>query len=289
MATESGGSRDVLRAVVPAGIRRRLWAAANELEVVQQRAFERRMGVATSGHVYLDDLGLSEVDRGFYEGCPWLPVRRALRSLAPGPADVLVDLGSGKGQALLIAGRLPFGRVLGVELSEELNEAARRNLAAAAPRLRAGSCEVLTSDVLAWPVPDDLSVVFLYCPFLGPLFHDAVERLLASYDRRPRPLHIVYAFPWEHDWLISTGRVVLVDLLPCQWPARPWWWRSSWVITVYRVVPPGGASPPARAAGRRRLFRPERAFARWSRPNGHVFRLARDGRVVLRSDGLPPD
>ena len=234
-----------------------------------------------SGHVYLDALGEETHDRVFYEGCQWLPVRRALRSVGLGPRDVLADLGSGKGQALLIAGREPIARVIGVELLDELTVAARANVAAARGRLRAGSVETVTADVLEWPVPEDLSVVFLYCPFTGSVFHRAMERIFESYDADPRPLHIVYSYPWEHDWLISSGRVRLETVLPAQWPTNPWWWQTGWVITVYaRRRGPGRPGVPGLS---RRLFRPRRAVERWSRPNDTRFFLTRDGEEVASS------
>ncbi len=277
------GLRPLLRAAVPAPLRRLVWRSHDWAAELQQRVFERRLGARTSGHLYLDDVGQASEGRAFYEGCQWLPVRRVLASLRPGPDDVFVDLGSGKGQALLIAGLLPFGRVVGVELVDELTTAAQRNIDAARPRLRASSVEAVTADVLEWPVPDDLSVVFLYCPFTGPLFAAAMERIFASYDRNPRPLHLVYAYPWEHNWLLRSGRVVVEDVRPAQWPTTPWWWRSGWSVVTYRVVGPGAGGPGVPDV-RRRLFRPRRALRKWGGPHDHVFKLVRDGRVVATSD-----
>jgi SAM-dependent methyltransferase len=256
--------------------------AARAIMDVQQLVFERWLGVSTGGHVYLDDLGLGDADRAFYEGCQWLPTRRALRSLRPGPRDVFADLGSGKGQALLIAGRLPYARVIGVELADNLSRAAERNIAEARPRLKAATVEAVTADVLTWEIPDDLSVVYMFCPFTDELFERTAERIYASYDAHPRSLHIVYSYPWEHNRLISRGRVLVEDVLPAQWPAKPWWWRTGWVTVIYRVVAAGqGAAgvPPVR----RRFLRPQRALERWSATNDQTFELVRDGRVVKRS------
>lgn len=71
-----------------------------------------------------------------------------------------------------------------------------------------------------------------------------------------------------------TGRVRVEDVLPAQWPTRPWWWRTTWAVVTYRVVPEGqGREDPPRL--RRRLFRPRRAIARWSGPNGNRDRVTR--------------
>ena len=172
--------------------------------------------------------------------------------------------------------------MIGVDVVDELTQDARRNIAAARARLRAAQIEAITADVLEWPVPDDLSVVYLYCPFTGPLFHHAMERIFESYDRNPRRLHLVYAYPWEHNWLLRSGRVVVEDVRPAQWPPWPWWWRTGWALVTYRVVgrDEGHAGIPD---VRRRLFRPRRALQRWSAPNDHMFKLVRAGEVVATS------
>lgn len=267
--------RVALRRIVPRPLRRSLAWADLQLEQGAQRMFERRYGVETAGHVYLDEIGEEGAGRTFYEGIGWWPLRRALSALELGAGDVFVDLGSGRGQALVVAGRFPIERATGVELAGDLTRVARRNLDAARPRMRARSLETVTADVLYWPVPDDVSVVFMYSPFIGELFAQAIERIFASYDRNPRTLHLVYAFPWEHNRLLATGRVQVVDVHPAQWPAKPWWPWSAWVMPTYRVVAPGAPS----GAPRRRLRGPlqRRALARWSAPNDQRFALYRPG------------
>ena len=176
--------------------------------------------------------------------------------------------------------------MIGVDFVDQLTQDARRNIAAARARLRAAQIEAITADVLEWPVPDDLSVVYLYCPFTGPLFHHAMERIFESYDRNPRRLHLVYAYPWEHNWLLRSGRVVVEDVRPAQWPPWPWWWRTGWALVTYRVVgrDEGHAGIPD---VRRRLFRPRRALRRWSAPNDDTFKLVRAGEVVATSTPDP--
>lgn len=55
---------------------------------------------------------------------------RALMASLSAPVDELtfVDLGAGKGRAMLLASELPFRRIVGVEFSPELCDVARRNL-----------------------------------------------------------------------------------------------------------------------------------------------------------------
>jgi SAM-dependent methyltransferase len=265
---------------MPRPVRRLLWRADVLLRETQQKVFERVFHVSTSGHVYPD----KDLTRGiFYEGCEWVPLRRVLRRLRPTPADVFVDIGSGKGQALFIAARFPYGRVRGLEIIDSLVEDAEANRRRVRPKLRCQDVRTEAADALEWDVPDDVSTVFMYCPFTGEVFHEVMARIFASYDQNPRPLRIVYDFPWEHDWLMSTGRVAVEDVRPAQWPAKPWWWRSGWVIVTYRVTRAGEGGPGIPDVPRR-LFRPRRALRRWAGPNGHVYSVVR-GDERLTSGG----
>ena len=114
---------------------------------VEHRLFDLILGVSTSG----SSVGTGE--NMAYERSPWLSVRRALRDLSPSPPDVFVDLGSGKGKVLLIAGRLPYRRVVGVEIDPKLSSTARRNVQQARNRLQAKEIRSVTANVLEWVIP----------------------------------------------------------------------------------------------------------------------------------------
>ena len=267
------------------------------MEIAEERVFGHLLGVSASGNELANSSG---EESWSYEGCQWLPVWRVLKGLGAGPSDVFVDLGSGKGKALLIAGRLPYQRVIGVEIDKEFCNYSERNVRQARNRLRAQEVNVVTANVLEWSIPDETSVIFMYNPFTSQTFHTALNRIFASYDRNPRALHIVYSYPWEHEWLLSTGRVVVDNVRPSQWPARPRWWQSGKVMVSYRVVRGGGRYEPRRA---HRLLTSGQAMRRWSNPGGAGFPSQRDrdwlALLVARSrasglqvpsfEGLDPD
>jgi hypothetical protein len=199
---------------------------------------EVRYGVRTEGDVDLEDLGVAAEHRLGYEGSHWVGVRRALRRLAVTRDDVFADFGSGKGPAVLVAATFPFQRATGVEISEDLTRSARRNLERSRLRPRAGRVEFVSADVLEYQIPDDLTVVYLYNPFTGLLFARFVERLLRSLERRPRPLRLVYNYPFEHNFVIGTGRFRPIDISYSYWPA--WYRRPGYVILTYEALTPDG-------------------------------------------------
>jgi hypothetical protein len=212
-----------------------------------------------------------------------------LRSLSPGHSDVFVDLGSGKGKVLLIAGLLPYKRAIGVEIDRDLCRHSEENLRRARPRLRAQSAETVNASALHWPIPDDTSTVFMFNPFTGQTFRSAAERIFESYQRRPRELHIVYQFPWEHDWLLSTNRVSVRSVQPSSWPARPGWWRRGDVIVCYRVGEPTGKADSSSRPGRLGRLGRRRATEHWSRPTGHRFAMRWPGDEAFTSGQDEPE
>jgi SAM-dependent methyltransferase len=197
---------------------------------------ERRYGIETAKEADLADLGLDDQDRVRYEPSGWLDLRRILRPHEVTEDDVFIDLGSGKGRVLLAAARYPFGRIIGVELSPRLTEIAAANLHAARDRLLCSDVELVTSDVLDYELPTDVTVVYLYNPFRGPVFQAVVDKLIDSVDRYPRPVRVIYRTPLEQSVLLSSGRFELVRSVPGLRPGRAW--SQKMATEMYRISAP---------------------------------------------------
>jgi SAM-dependent methyltransferase len=242
------------------------------LYALEQRCFDLYLGTSTTGiQLTRTDFFQTGSDNWPYAGCQWPALRRALDDLRPTRSDVFVDLGSGKGKALLVAGRLPYQRVVGVELDIKLAECAKRNLERARPKLKARVVDSEISNVLEWPIPENASTIFMFNPFFGHTFREVSSRIFDSYDRNPRKVHILYAHPWEHDWLMSTGRVVVESVRSHTWPTRRQWWEQGDVLITYHVIGAGEPGISARClAGARTTT--SKAMQHWSGPNGHSFK-----------------
>ncbi|MBV8991649.1 MAG: class I SAM-dependent methyltransferase [Solirubrobacterales bacterium] len=201
----------------------------------------------TEGVIELEELSLAGADRIRYKALGWSVLPRILSAREVSDDDVFIDYGSGMGRLLyLAAARYPFRRVIGLELSEQLNEIARANLGRNAHRLRCSDIQLHTGDVLEYEPPPDITVAFFNNPFTGKTFETAVERLL---DAAHRPLRIIYCNPIEHEVLMATGRLEVVRRLRGWRPGQAWS-RSNTTI-MYRTLPGragGGAGKGSRAS-----------------------------------------
>lgn len=164
----------------------------------------------TNTWVTMADLGLEHPDRQAYIPSAWWVLRWLLPKADVSSSDVLVEFGCGKGRIVLDAARrYPFREVIGVELSEEL-AAVARELLAAHPRRRAGKVTVLTMDATSFPVPDDMTFAYMFNPFGGETFERVLANILASLDRSPRRLRLIYVNPVEHDTVMASGRARVI-------------------------------------------------------------------------------
>jgi hypothetical protein len=125
------------------------------------------------------------------------------------PRDVFADFGSGKGRVVYQAARLPFGRVIGYELSDSLNDIARSNIERNRSRLRCSDVELINADISTVEVPDDLTVAYAFNPVQGDLFRGLLARIGDSLDRRPRKLRFIYGHPIHPDEVTRSGHLSL--------------------------------------------------------------------------------
>jgi hypothetical protein len=169
-------------------------------------ALDRRAGIHTEGHFTPEELGFSGRHRVRYKPSNWFALRRVLPPRRVSSEDVFIDFGSGMGRIVYqAASGYPFRRVIGVELSERMHAIAVENIERTRHRLRCADVELVCSDALEYEIPEDVSVVYLGNPFSGPVFATVLERLLATVERNPRRLRIVYFNPVEERRLLDAG------------------------------------------------------------------------------------
>lgn len=159
------------------------------------RAFDAEWGVDTGGTQLLLDLTIDSPNAVL--GGSHIATGPHQFASAMSGLDIdlrgctFVDLGSGKGRALIMAAGYPFAGIVGVEFAEELDAICRRNLERLAdPRV---SCRLGDAEQFEFPSTD--LVVFMNNPFDPPLVERIARRLAASARACPRTVRVVYINP----------------------------------------------------------------------------------------------
>jgi SAM-dependent methyltransferase len=205
---------------------------------VVRRLFERGEFIETASEARLEDYRLDDPERVRYVATGRFVLPRVLRRIGVGPDDVFLDFGSGKGRVVYQAAQFPFKRVIGVEIAEELNRIARYNVDHNRDRLACGDVELVTADAVGYQVPDDVTVAYFYHPFEGQTFARVIDNLVASLDRSPRLLRVIYVYPKSVDLLLKTGRFELERKMRAPRPALSQWHE----VLIFRSRAPGAGS-----------------------------------------------
>lgn len=169
----------------------------------------------------LDETGLDPGRANYYSNSGGPRLARILKTLDISGDARVIDLGCGKGGAMITLARY-FHRVDGLELSERLIPIARENLRKAG----AVNTRVLHGDAAQFTDYDPYSHIYLSNPFPCSVLRRVLDHVLESLKRRPRELTIIYWIPLDATLLEEMGFRKMGEF-PHRW--HP--------VAVYRLIP----------------------------------------------------
>ncbi len=170
--------------------------------------FDQIHGVETSGLVPAANLVTGHPNdehvTAYYGVAP--SILRALIDLwreTPPPSPIhsytFVDIGAGKGRAMLVASQLAFRQVIGIELNPAMVAIAQQNLDhwrsshdADSTASRLAPTQLIEQDALTFDFPQTPTLVFLFHPFEAPVFKALLRRIETQFAKRPGMLDILY-------------------------------------------------------------------------------------------------
>lgn len=165
--------------------------------------YDARYGVDTYKTVPTDELGLSaeEIEQAeHYEPADVMGFGFLIEQLdVPHQEYTFVDLGSGKGRALLLATEFPFKAIVGVEISQPMHEIALQNIENFSASQDASRLSSVCEDAGKFEFPADPLVVFLFNSFHEVILARVIENLERSIERTPRHVIVVYVNPRHAD------------------------------------------------------------------------------------------
>ena len=162
------------------------------------RSFDRRHGTDTGGMVPTKDLDIDDLatkwQSNLYLGSPDRVTRHLIRSLAINPVDyTFIDYGSGKGRVLFTAAEFPFKKVIGVEISPTLHEAAEKNQLLYVGEMLCSEISLWCGDAREFKLPEGNLILHMYHPF-GPDILKQVLQLIQDSGQPGRRILVPYLF-----------------------------------------------------------------------------------------------
>ena len=158
---------------------------------LRSEAFDRKYGTETFTRSWVDcgdgtTWGYGPINQDFF--------REIMRTVPVRFSDFdFVDVGCGKGAALMLASEFGFRRIIGVDLSADLISIARSNAEKYRQATRRPfSPEFIHCDFLEWPIPTENTLFFLNNPFPRELSLRAILRLERTLENRPGRGILVY-------------------------------------------------------------------------------------------------
>ena len=212
--------------------------------------FDEEHGVETGGFRSWRELQTGGANDPYISGYIGVgpSIARRLVGMVEDPGQyAFVDLGCGKGRALVVASERPFRRIIGVEIAAELAGAAAANAKAIRTRYPARpEIEVLQADAATFVLPPGPLVLFLYQPFEMPVMRAVAASLAKSLAASPRPAIVIYVFPVlrrAFDRLPILERAAEGTLEPTE-AERPYGyagqdWTDQFMIWRTRATQPG--------------------------------------------------
>jgi len=159
---------------------------------------ERELGIRTFGAHAPADLSIeadSKMGGHLYQPSSSVIFEKAMNELPFNFSDkVFLDIGSGKGRALILAAEAGFKKVIGVEYAEELNDIAYTNIETVKSRFPNTEFSLQEGDALTYDIPANVDVIYLFNPFDEEAVTGLLKKVKPAFERS-KPMYLVYVHP----------------------------------------------------------------------------------------------
>ncbi len=177
--------------------------------------FDQRYGVDTSGLIGGSELRSGHPHDAFntaYYGMAPSRFRQVMQRWVADEShpDIenysFIDLGCGKGRAVLMASEFGFCQAIGVELHSSLAKTAETNIAR---WMAAGhiTCplKIVRLDAAEFEFPSGACLLYLFHPFTAPVLTRVIERIESEFASRSAQLDVIYFNPEAGELFETSG------------------------------------------------------------------------------------
>lgn len=172
---------------------------------------ERLFGLDLITIIHPEDVGLDSKVSHAYEPSGYRNLYNLLKDFNITSEDSIIDIGCGKGSAMLAMLKFPFKKIDGIEISDYIANIAKQNL----KRLNFNKkSKVFIGDASLFREYDTYNFVYLFNPFPKSVMSDVIDTLIQSIGRSERELIIIYNNATCNDVIVSKGVFTKVGVYP---------------------------------------------------------------------------
>lgn len=180
-------------------------------------SFDKKYGTDTSRFMPTNESGVSKSEMD--NAALYWPVNssnfsRMLKKLPTRDINgkEFVDLGCGKGRAILLATDFPFGLITGVEFSTELCALAKNNISLFRKKnLTTIPINIIHQNATAYFFDKNSCAIFMFDPFGPEVVASVIENLKRSLQENPRPLYVLYYLPTHGSLFEKAGFTIFSE------------------------------------------------------------------------------
>jgi predicted RNA methylase len=159
--------------------------------VTDEHLWERRLNIKTTGDSPVRKDMTKFGDSYDYAPIPYHVIKVILDQEPFGPGDVFVDLGCGKGRAILIFATKKFKKVIGIEMRKDMFDTAIENLERS--KGKNTPVEIINADVAVFDMQEG-TVFFMFNPFGFDTQEYIIKNIKGSLIVNPRQVKIIHVY-----------------------------------------------------------------------------------------------
>jgi SAM-dependent methyltransferase len=170
---------------------------------------ERKYHISTLGEDELKSLkerGIDISHATIYMPVNYYVIERLMREIVKYESNkTFLDVGCGKGRAMIVAAAYGFEQITGIDFSKEFCEDTEATIQLYSQKNSTAHFKVINTDAYYFEIPKDITTIFFFNPFDGFIMNEVVSNIIKSRNRCFRTIRVMYANPQHKSIFLENG------------------------------------------------------------------------------------
>ncbi|MFT3908612.1 MAG: class I SAM-dependent methyltransferase [Ferruginibacter sp.] len=169
---------------------------------------EKKYGIDTTGADELKSLEKKGIDIShatIYMPASYDLMEEIFGKLQDKNLSHFIDIGCGKGRAMVVAAHHRFTKITGIDFSKELCNAALENLEKAKLKFPFLKYQVINNDAFYYEIPKDVDCIFLFNPFDEIILSGVLKNIERHRVNTTKDVFIIYLNPMHKHLFLESG------------------------------------------------------------------------------------